>query len=295
MPGNTTHTQRTAIIRARAGSAGKKAVRLRESKSCVGAGRFPGFRTDGARIPKQTLTIDQENVESARRRLAADGFVVLPAVIDPDALGRLRDRVALFYRAWERYPASTRKEIASPAGGGDYLPVREINWPAAALQLLNQEPAVIQVSRVVDALVGERCRLIHANSLLKPAARGAPVAPHQDTAYNVQRLDRPLTAWVPFDEVSKDNGALYYLPGSHDLGPLAHASEGGVRWLDEPRLSPRNETGWRTYSGEPGSIGVHDSRVVHGSHPNRSARDRLALSLRFAVAVGSGGRTMPTH
>lgn len=219
-----------------------------------------------------------------RRRLQADGFVLIPEVIDLEALTRLRDRVALFYRGWERYPESTRKEHSTASGAGDYLPVREINWPASMLRLLDDQPAVAAVRRVVDSLSEGACRLIHANSLLKPAGRGAPIEPHQDTAYNIQPLERPLTVWIPFEEVTRDGGAVYYLPGSHLLGKLDHESSGRTHWVAGHALRGRKD--WCTYAGGPGSIGVHDSRLVHGSHPNRSPRDRLALSLRFELAGG---------
>ncbi|MGA8260008.1 MAG: phytanoyl-CoA dioxygenase family protein [Arenicellales bacterium] len=224
------------------------------------------------------------DTESARRNLSADGFVVMPDVVEPAALEQLRRRVALFYRAWDRYPKTTRKEFPGRSPEEEYLPVREINWPPAALRLLDDEPAVTAIREVVDALTEAACRIIHANSLLKPAARGAPVLPHQDTAYNLHALNRPLTAWIPFEEVTEAGGAIFYLPGSHRLGALKHDSADGVRWLSEPTLKEHGDPMWRSYCGGPGSIGVHDSRLVHGSYANRSGRDRLALSLRFEVA-----------
>jgi len=227
------------------------------------------------------------DIESARRNLSADGFVVIPDVIEPAALERLGRRVELFYRAWDRYPDSIRKEFPGRSPEDEYLPVREINWPVAALQLLDDEPAVAAIREVVEGLAEDGCRVIHANSLLKPAHRGAPVVPHQDTAYNIRDLNRPLTVWIPFEEVSEAAGALFYLPGSHRFGRLDHESADGTRWLDESKLNEHGEPAWRSYSGGPGSIGVHDSRLVHGSHPNRSPRDRLALSLRFEVEAAT--------
>lgn len=216
--------------------------------------------------------------------LSDDGCAVIPHAIEPEALGRLRDRVALFYRGWDRYPASTRKEIGPPrTAAEDYLPVRELNWPAPALRLLDDEPAVIEIRRMVDALAETPCRLIHANSLLKPAARGAPILPHQDTAYNYRPLTLPFTVWIPFEEVTEESGAIFYLPGSHHLGNFEHETADRVRWVPDSELARHGEPRWRTYAGKPGSIGLHDSRIVHGSHPNHSDRDRLALSLRFAV------------
>ena len=67
-----------------------------------------------------------------------------------------------------------------------------------------------------------------------------------------------------------------------------HASEGRVRWLSDSQVRETGKTALR-YSGKPGSIGIHDSRVVHGSYANRSSQDRLALSLRFDV-VAEGPR-----
>ncbi len=232
------------------------------------------------------MTTRFTEIDLVRQRLLEDGYVVIPGVIDPAALTSLRERVVLFYRGWERYRAPTRKEILPPrASQQEYLPVREINWPATMLRLLAAEPAVIAVRRIVDLLVGEEVRLIHANSLLKPAVAGAPVMPHQDTAYNHQPLDNPLTAWIPFEDVSEASGALFYLPGSHRHGDLEHESLGDMHWLDEARLGEKGASRWRSYNGEPGSIGIHDSRIVHGSYPNRTDRDRLALSVRFAASV----------
>lgn len=221
-----------------------------------------------------------EQFDALRQQLTRDGYLLVPEAIDPEALYKLRDRVALFYRGWDRYPPATRKEIPAPVG--EYRPVREINWPAAALRLLDDEPAVVAIRKLVDALARARCHLIHSNSLLKEARNGAPVAPHQDTAYNIHALNTPLTAWIPFDEVDEASGALFYLPGSHKLGALPHRSANSVHWLTDEQV---RQTGISAvpYTGRPGSIGIHDSRLVHGSYANRSPRDRLALSLRFAI------------
>lgn len=229
-------------------------------------------------------TINYVDIESARQSLHEYGFAVIPDAVDPHALKTLANRVALFYRAWDRYPQSTRKEIMPPMAGATYVPVQEINWPEKALRLFDEERAFAEIRYIVDSLADTHCKLVHANSLLKPAVRGAPVPMHQDTAYNQQELNRPLTVWVPFAPVNRLDGALYYLRGSHRLGEFEHASAGGVRWIDEPWLREHGPFDRHDFSGELGSIGIHDSRLVHGSYPNQSPRDRLALSLRFVAS-----------
>lgn len=64
-------------------------------------------------------------------------------------------------------------------------------------------------------LLGQSFRLFHDQLFCKPAKHGGVVAWHQDFSY--WAFTKPmhhLTCWIGFDDAGKENGCLYFIPGS---------------------------------------------------------------------------------
>src|SRR5688572_807171 len=82
-------------------------------------------------------------------------------------------------------------------------------------------------------------RFWHDQLFYKPAHHGGVVAWHQDYSYWRRTLPmQHLTCWVGLDDVSTENGCLYYVPKSHKWGlldkpELAGDMEGLTQFLTE--------------------------------------------------------------
>src|SRR5438445_1198191 len=65
-------------------------------------------------------------------------------------------------------------------------------------------------------LLGGAVRFWHDQLFCKPAHHGGVVAWHQDYSYWTRTEPMShLTCWIALDDSDRDNGCLYYVPGSH--------------------------------------------------------------------------------
>lgn len=133
-------------------------------------------------------------------------------------------------------------------------------------------------------LLGNKAvRFWHDQLFYKPAQHGGVVAWHQDYSYWQRTLPmQHLTCWVALDDVTKDNGCLYYVPGSHTWGlldkpELAGDMNGLQKYLTEEqkkqfekKVAIEMEKGYATF---------HHPLMVHGSYENKSSLPRRAFVL----------------
>ncbi len=90
---------------------------------------------------------------------------------------------------------------------------------------------------------------------------------------------------ICIDGMTRTNGAIAFAPGSH------HVSNEKLR-RNKTRKSPRWGRRTRLALCPPGSAIVFDSKVLHGSGPNRSSMARRT----FIVQLGMGcDRLIASH
>jgi hypothetical protein len=154
---------------------------------------------------------------------------------------------------------------------------------------------ISQLGRIAcQALDMPELVLFHDHVLVKHPM-GEDMEWHQDFSY--LPLDRAagMTLWVALDDVSVDNGCLYYLFGSHLLGERRAAW--GLTGSDDPRASlPALEID----PDEPGIPAptvagcavAHDTFTCHRSPRNTSGRPRRSWALSFVVPQA---RWAPRH
>lgn len=136
--------------------------------------------------------------------------------------------------------------------------------------------------------------LFHDHLLFKPSG-GVDMDWHQD--YSYLPLDRPdgMTLWVALDDITTENGCLYYLFGSHLLGE--RRAGWGMTGEEDPRASlppmdvAPDETGSAAVTGAGCAI-AHHANLWHRSPANRSGRPRRSWALSF---VAPEARWSPRH
>jgi hypothetical protein len=133
-------------------------------------------------------------------------------------------------------------------------------------------------------LLGHKAvRFWHDQLFCKPAHHGGVVAWHQDYSYWRRTLPmQHLTCWVALDDVTRDNGCLYYIPGSHKWGlldkpELAGDMDGLQQFLTDEQKTQFAEK--VPIEMEKGYASFHHPLMVHGSYENRSPRPRRAFVL----------------
>jgi Phytanoyl-CoA dioxygenase (PhyH) len=128
-------------------------------------------------------------------------------------------------------------------------------------------------------LLGGAVRFWHDQLFCKPAKHGGVVAWHQDYSYWTRTVPMAhLTCWIGLDDSTRENGCLYYVPGSHRWNLLPKTGLTGNMEEIMTVLTPEQQQGFRPVPIElrRGECSFHHPLLVHGSYANYSDRPRRA-------------------
>lgn len=134
---------------------------------------------------------------------------------------------------------------------------------------------LVAASQLLDGPV----RFWHDQLFCKPAHHGGVVAWHQDYSYWTRTQPMAhLTCWMALDDSTRDNGCLYYVPGSHRWNLLPVTGLAGdmneiMTVLDDDQKKAFQPVPIELKRGQ---CSFHHPLTVHGSYENRSDRPRRA-------------------
>ena len=136
---------------------------------------------------------------------------------------------------------------------------------------------------LVEMLIGPDIVMWASALFCKPAKTGLEVPWHQDGQYWPIRPRATVTLWIALDDVTRDNGCMRVIPGSHQMGEFQHEvseREDLVlnNVLDDPRIDLDRA---RDIELERGQVSLHHVDIVHGSQPNTSGRRRAGYAIRY--------------
>jgi ectoine hydroxylase-related dioxygenase (phytanoyl-CoA dioxygenase family) len=130
-------------------------------------------------------------------------------------------------------------------------------------------------------------RLFHDQIVYKPAGAPGPqtvVGWHTDKAYwRSCTSTSMLTAWIPFRDVDEASGTMMVIDGSHTwpgAEELHTFKETDLAAL-EARISRGGELRRVPMAMQRGQVSFHHCLAIHGSHPNRADRPRIAYAIHY--------------
>lgn len=142
------------------------------------------------------------------------------------------------------------------------------------------------VGAIAD-LVGPDLFIMASRFWIKDPQDRKFVSWHQDHAYFGLKPPTIITAWLALSEVTRDNGCMRLIPGSHRGGTFKH-----VETDDKNNLLSRGQTLTDVDENaavdillKPGELSLHHGHVFHSSEPNVSDDRRIGYALMF----------IPTH
>jgi ectoine hydroxylase-related dioxygenase (phytanoyl-CoA dioxygenase family) len=152
--------------------------------------------------------------------------------------------------------------------------LRRVNNPSDTSPVYRD---VMQNAAMVDMvadLIGPDVKFHHCKINVKLPGSKTEVGYHQDFAYTPHTNDDIVTALLMLDDMTRENGCLTVVPGSH-RGPLHSLFENGtfVGYID-PETAARMRPAQLPITGAAGSVCLMHTRLVHGSDANRSAQPR---------------------
>ena len=197
----------------------------------------------------------------------------------------LLDRMRALVDEHQHRPADRRlsKEIGhadwSPADGSGVRNSEFLSLQEPRARELSLMPLI---GAIAARLAGsDSIRLFDDQAVYKPPDDGDSVVGwHTDHSYwSTCTSTSMLTAWIPFEDSSMDNGTIMVVDGSHLWPESEH-----IRRFNEPDLSRLSE-----HMGRPvpessiiplelrkGQVSFHHMRSVHASAANRTSAPRLA-------------------
>lgn len=129
-------------------------------------------------------------------------------------------------------------------------------------------------------LLGGAVRFWHDQLFCKPAHHGGVVAWHQDYSYWTRTQPMAhLTCWIGLDDATRDNGCLYYVPGSHRWPLLPITGLAGDMESIRSVLSADQLAQFQRrvpIELRKGEAAFHHPLMVHGSFANTTAGPRRA-------------------
>jgi ectoine hydroxylase-related dioxygenase (phytanoyl-CoA dioxygenase family) len=186
-------------------------------------------------------TLSDELVADFRR----DGFVVVPGLLSADELRRYG--AAVDEAVATRSTHDTRTLAQKSRYEQSFTQCQNLWEDCADVRPLSFHPRI--AGTAARLLGADTVRLWHDQALYKEPG-GRETDPHQDQPYWPIVETNTITAWIPFDGSTLDNGAMGYLPGSHRLGvrefvnifygepedPLARSELAGIEpvWVEVP-------------------------------------------------------------
>jgi|SRR5579859_285301 len=222
--------------------------------------------------------------EGELRSFATNGFVSITGISPPGELSRIRAILAdLIARRVGEKEGSLFDTMESSTNQNAPKSIQLTN-PSNYNAWLLQTDYVRNATRVAHQLL-PGCFLSCDFVLVKRAKVGLGTPWHQDEAYFDPEYDHgTLTFWMPLQDVGPDDGCMIYVPGSPQMGVLAHRS-----LHDDPHTHAFecavsfNQDQSVAVPLQAGDCVVHGQRTLHRSTNNQSSVDRYAYLLTFVT------------
>lgn len=106
---------------------------------------------------------------------------------------------------------------------------------------------------------------------------GGEVPVHQNWTFVDEKKYRSLSVWIPLCDVSRKNGGLEVVPGSHKF--LSQFRGPNIPWQFEYLIPVLKEKYLKPFCFKKGSIGFIDDAILHWSSPNDTDEIRSAIQL----------------
>ncbi len=218
------------------------------------------------------------------------GYVVVPGLFDAERLAPLRQRMDDIIGGRVE-PAEHMLVMKDVMVAKKAIEVTERAEAIAKLQDFEADPVLYgyvldePMLDCVEALIGEGVQSIHTMAINKPPNVDGRHPLHQDIIYFPFRPpERIVATWTALEPVTRENGCLVGIPGSHkgeihthELPDWEHVNLGyvGVSGIgaDDRRVH---------FELDPGDTIFFHPLLVHGSGRNKTQGFRRAISAHYA-------------
>ena len=252
----------------------------------------------------RSSTDAENNPAELRERLAADGYLYMPGLLDSDKASHIRLKVL------RKLEEKDLLDPDHPLEAGILGPDTEMQFNP---ELVKNDPdvhAYLFQGRIIEffsALFGES--VLHFNNIwFRAMSYGKGTKPHCDIVYMGRGTFGVHTAWIPYGHVPLDLGGLMLLENSHTKTPTVfkkYLSRDVDAYCTNKPWGQLNEKGWSfdgtltsnarslreklggrwlTAEYNPGDVLLFGMGMIHASIDNRTRQIRLSSDTRYQRA-----------
>ena len=221
------------------------------------------------RMNAEFLAPEATGIGAALRR---EGVAYIKNLLDADQVAQTREALANYEKTvLPKVRASARE--AEPSGR--LVMYRDVERYDSWLKDLISQPALMDLVR---GAVDWDPVIYYLDVFPKPVG-GSTIGAHQEL-YTVP-VDPPqlLHLWIPLEDVTVANGSIHFYHGSHKLGLAPHIEPPGGAPTVDPAILERIEAMRVEVTCPAGHGALFDGYMIHWSGPNRSDRDRPAITI----------------
>jgi ectoine hydroxylase-related dioxygenase (phytanoyl-CoA dioxygenase family) len=225
------------------------------------------------------------NNAAIKEEYEINGYVVVPSLFNSDEVDLLRkttDDIIESARGKSKSDSIHDLEDSHDAAGAPKI--RRIKDPVQQFDVYAALARNEKLLSIVRSLLGDNVRFHSSKINIKLAEFGAAVEWHQDWAFYPHTNDAVLAVGVALEDLTKDNGPLMVVPGSHRGPVYDHHADGafcGAIAADDIADQIKDAV---PLIGPAGSITIHHVRTLHGSAINRSGQARPLLLISYTAA-----------
>ena len=219
--------------------------------------------------------------ETQKDQFWTDGVIVLENAVTDTQLNQLRQ----VFASWVEESRAHTDDYGETMDGRarfDLQPGHNAEAPALRRVQSPEEvsdiyAAIMREARTVDycaELIGPSLRFHHGKVNSKQPGSKTEVKWHQDFPFQPMTNDDIITCLLFLDDVTRDNGPLEVIPGSHK-GPLySHWHNGVFTGAVDPAIVAEHEAEIVSCTGKAGSVCMMHASLLHGSTANLSDEPR---------------------
>jgi len=201
-----------------------------------------------------------------------DGLLVIRGLFSADELQPLRE-------AYQQDPSINGSIYGMEDRQGKGHPF--CTWTEMGDDIIGMLPRMARVVETAEALLGEACYHWHSKFSIKTSSCQARVEWHQDYGswYDDGLLfPQLLTMGLAIEPVTRANGCVQFIPGSHHLGRIVPTAPGGSLEPFSARVERAKERlGLVHVEMDVGDAVFFHCNVLHGSGLNETETERVMM------------------
>jgi ectoine hydroxylase-related dioxygenase (phytanoyl-CoA dioxygenase family) len=216
-----------------------------------------------------------------------DGVICLRGLLSAEWIESLREAVTEVMATPTEYSRDLAREGGKTGSFFQEINVSRRSDPIAAF--VRESPIAAAAAEVMGS---RSIRFFSDQLLVKEPGTGAETPWHQDFPYFPCDGEQIGSLWLGLDPVSRENGAMSFVKGSHRAGKLyAPANFGSSNAYEaDPFDGPPPDVDADpdtyptiSYGMEPGDVTFHHARTLHGAKGNESTNvRRRGFTIRLA-------------